>query len=128
MVARAVRGKMVLGMEVLVVKALRDVDLVDREIVVPMAAAPVASGADPTVFLAAARALVDRTVVLVADLAVPMVLVAVAQNVVPALADLAVPVVLAAEVAGAVRAEAASSSGWIRLTASSTKSFVRLSP
>ena len=129
-------------------------DLVDRAIVVPMAL--VVSGADPTVLLLAAPDLAARMVVLDVDLAVPMVLVAADRIVVPALvakADLmvaakvdpmavvlAVPMVLAAVaqdvvlapvvlvVREEVRAEGASSSGWIKLTVSSTKSCGRLSP
>ena len=135
---------MVGAMTAQVAAALRVADLVDREIVVPMA--PVVSGADRTVLLVADRERAARMVVLVdVDPAVPMVLAAADRIVVPALVakvDLmvavpAVPMVLAAEVAGVVlalvvpeevRAEGASSSEWIKSTASSMKSFDRLSP
>jgi hypothetical protein len=123
--------------------------LVDRAIVVPMAL--VVSGADPTVLLLAAPDLAARMVVLDVDLAVPMVLVAADRIVVPALvakADLmdaakAVPMAVVpmvpAGVAGVVlalvvpevlvvRAEGIWNTGWIKSTASSTKSSARLSP
>ena len=88
--------------------ALLGADLVDREIVVPTVAARAASDADRMDLLAVRMVVVP---------AVPMVLAVVAQD-----------VVLAAVVLEEVRAEAASSSGWIRLIASSTKSCGRLSP
>jgi len=95
--ARMVRVRMV----------LLGADRVDREIVVPTAAALAVSGADPMDLLVARMVVVP---------AVRMVLVAVAQDVVPMVA------------ARVVRAEGISSSGWIRLIASSTKSCGRLSP
>ena len=78
----------------LVRMALRVVDLVDREIVVPAEAARVASGADPMVLLAA-RDLAARMVVLAVDLVVRMVPVAVDLIVVPALAAKVDPTVVA---------------------------------
>jgi hypothetical protein len=96
---------------------LRGADRVDREIVVPTVAAHVVNGADLMVLLAD-QGLADLGLAdLVVAPVVPMVLAAVAQDVVRALVDL---------VAG--RAEGVSSSGWIRLIASSTKSCDRLSP
>lgn len=129
--------------------ALRIADLADRAIVVPMAL--VVSGADPTVLLLAARDLAARMVVLAVDPVVRMVPVAGDRIMVPALvakADLmdaakAVPMAVVpmvpAGVAGVVlalvvpevlvvRAEGIWNTGWIKSTASSTKSSARLSP
>jgi hypothetical protein len=96
---------------------LRVVDLVGREIAGPTGAALAVSGADPMVLLAARVVLAagDRDVVpmVVARVDPRVLAAAVGQDVVPALA---------------VRAEGILSSGWIRLTASSTKSCARLSP
>lgn len=95
--------------------ALRVADQVDREIAAPIAL--VVSGADRMVLLAA-RDLAAPMVVLAVAPAVPMVLAAEGQDVVQG------PVVL---VVPEVRAEGVSNNGWIKSTASSTKSSARLS-
>jgi hypothetical protein len=113
MATRVADGKMVHATAAHVRMAHRGTDLVDREIVVPMAAARAAMGADLVGFLAGRERAVRMVGLAVVD---PMVLVAADQDVVN------VPVSPAELAAGG-----ALSSGWIRLTASSTKSSARLS-
>ena len=122
--------------------ALQVADQADLTGAVPTGVAPAVSGADPMVLqvvLAPADLMVDPVVVPEVPV-VPMVRAAAVQTVVPALVDPAVPadlpVVLAVLVAAAKGVVSvlvspvdagALSSGWIRLTASSTKSSGRLS-